>query len=591
MRLIISILFLALSNSYFSQCTLEIESLVATPVSCNGLSDGEVTVNVVGGNGAISFSSGGGGTVISPNQEFNTPNSLSTASGNGPTNQWWSPSTCNGGPYIYSSTLGCPAGAAVYNGVFSGFTGCFLRSPQLNMNGVDNVNVSFDLSHSFNSSRTNDRIRIYCWVNNGYMSVPANYTINGTSGQFLNFNQVRNCEKINVSVNLSGIPTNSRSDFFFYIETNCQYNNCSSYQAIVDNIVISEAAPSQASNVFTGLPSGDFTVTVSDASGCSVTQTIFVPQPEPLSLTASSTPTSTINGNDGTATVAIEGGNDNPQISWNTTPVQTTATATELTAGNYTVNVIDSKGCTAETLVTVGEPSCDNFNITSIESSNLTCFNSNDGSIEIIAESPNGNVTYSLNNQTQQSSGMYNNLMAGTYTLEIYDDAGCIISPSSSIEITQPVEVVPVINLFDNFLVVGGFVSYQWYLNGELLLNETDSVHYFSANGSYYVSATDENGCTGISNTIVVTATSIQKKVQATFEVFPNPFFDYIFIQNKTANTFGLYRIFSITGQLVTSGVIHDSNMKINTSELKSGIYNLNIWLNEKTENFRVVKY
>lgn len=591
MRLLLITFILLTSLPFFSQCNLEIQSMVATPVSCNGQSDGEVTVNVTGGNGAIGFSSGGSGTVISPNQSFNASNTLSTASGSGPSNQWWSPSTCTGGGYIYSSTLGCPTGSAVYNGGFTGFSGCFLRSPQLNMNGIDLVNVSFDLTHSFSASRPNDRIRVYCWVNNGYMSIPANYTINGNTGQFLNFNQARNCAPINVTVNLSSIPSNSRSDFLFYIETSCQYSNCSSYQAIVDNIVISESAPTQASNLFTGLPSGDFQVTVTDATGCTVTQTIFVPQPAPLTLNTTSSPTSTINGNDGTATVVINGGNNNPQIAWNTIPVQTTTTAIGLSPGIYTVSVVDSEGCSATSQVTVDEPSCDNFNIIAVQSANASCFNSTDGSIEVEAQSPNGSVTYSINNQPAQSSGLFENLASGTFTVEVFDAAGCSLSVNNPVIINQPNEVVPVIILNDNYIISSGFESYQWFLNGEVIANETDSVHYFTANGLYYVSVTDELGCSGISNSIDVTISSIENKNKFRFEVFPNPFSDILFLQfsDKVANE--VYEIYTVTGQRVSSGCLDKQNLTISTSHFTKGIYFLKISSKDANENFKLIKY
>ena len=578
------------SFSAYAQCNLAIESMVASPVSCNGQTDGEVTVNVSGATGAVSFSSGGSGTVISPVQGFNTSGSLSTASGSGPTNQWWSPSSCTGGPFIYSSTLGCPPGAAVYNGGFSGFTGCFIRSPQLNMNGIDNVNVTFDITHSFSASRPNDRIRVYVWVNNGFMSVPANYSINGITGQFLNFNQPRNCAPVSVDINLSGIPVNNRSDFLFYIEANCQYSNCSSYQAIVDNIVISQAAPGQASNVFTSLPSGNFTVTVTDGAGCTATQTVMVSQPEVLTLSATSTPVTTIGGNDGTATATAQGGNAGYQFNWNTNPVQTGQTATGLSPGTYTVSVVDSKGCTAQASVTVGQPSCDGLLITSVQANDLSCFGANDGSITIEATSPNNGLTFSLSNQVPQTSGTFDNLAAGIYTVQVNDAAGCSVSLANSIEITQPEALDVTILQFENALISSGFSSYQWFLNANPIEGATDSVHFFTSNGTFYVLATDANGCSGTSNTIEVTTVSIDQSFVQETEVFPNPFSDLIILHTKHFQAPTPFGIFSITGQLMASGMINGITTTIPTSELKSGMYNLRILSDRKLLNYKVIK-
>ena len=590
MRYLVICILITISNLLLSQCNLQIESLIASPVSCNGQSNGTVTVNAIGGNGAISFSSGGSGTIISPNQPFNTSSALSTASGSGPLNQWWSPSSCTGGPFIYSSTLGCPAGSAVYNGGFSGFSGCFIRSPQLNMNGKDQVTVTFDLTNSYSPSRLNDRIRVYCWVNNSFMSIPANYTIDGVSGQFLNFTEARNCQQVTVTVNLSGIPTNNRADFLFYIETSCGYSNCTPYQAVVDNIVISEAAPSQSSNVFTGLPSGDFQVTVSDASGCTITQTVFVPQPEVLLLTTTASPATTIGGNNGTATVTISGGNNNPQITWNTNPLQTSLTASELSAGNYIVNVIDSEGCTANANVLVTEPSCTGLAINSIETNPVSCFGFQDGSISVLASSPNGILQYQLNNDPPQLSNNFAELSAGIYFATIIDPAGCSINTLNLLEITEPDQILPSISILENQLITENYVSYQWYLNNEEIVGATEIDYSFSANGTYTVVVTDTNGCEGISEGFNVLTTNLNLISGDGIMVYPNPFIDKIYIDKIEINSFNKFRIYSIAGQLLMQGNLVNLSNEIITSQLKPGIYNLNLSGDTSPKNIILIK-
>lgn len=55
----------------------------------------------------------------------------------------------------------------------------------------------------------------------------------------------------------------------------------------------------------------------------------------------------------GSATVIPTGGSGGYTYAWNTTPVQTTATATNLTPGQYTVTVTDAAGCTGVATVSV----------------------------------------------------------------------------------------------------------------------------------------------------------------------------------------------------------------------------------------------
>jgi gliding motility-associated-like protein len=59
---------------------------------------------------------------------------------------------------------------------------------------------------------------------------------------------------------------------------------------------------------------------------------------------------------DGSATVQATAGNPPYLYSWNTVPVQNTATATNLPAGNYTVTVTDNNGCKSSTSALITEP-------------------------------------------------------------------------------------------------------------------------------------------------------------------------------------------------------------------------------------------
>ncbi|MFZ4614465.1 MAG: T9SS type A sorting domain-containing protein, partial [Bacteroidia bacterium] len=112
--------------------------------------------------------------------------------------------------------------------------------------------------------------------------------------------------------------------------------------------------PVQSTATATNLLPGDYIVTVTDAEGCSSTQTVSVGNASAITLGSS-----TVTGNnstsnpDGSATVVVEGGAGGFSYSWNTTPAQTTNSATNLLAGNYTVTVTDANNCTASFTVTV----------------------------------------------------------------------------------------------------------------------------------------------------------------------------------------------------------------------------------------------
>jgi hypothetical protein len=106
---------------------------------------------------------------------------------------------------------------------------------------------------------------------------------------------------------------------------------------------------------------GNYQLTITDAAGCVVTEAITILEPPSISIVATTTPA--YRGADGTATASAYGGTAPYRYSWNTIPLQTTATATSLSAGSYIVTVTDANGCTEQSSVTVqsnGEVECPN---------------------------------------------------------------------------------------------------------------------------------------------------------------------------------------------------------------------------------------
>src|SRR5205814_7026682 len=61
-------------------------------------------------------------------------------------------------------------------------------------------------------------------------------------------------------------------------------------------------------------------------------------------------------GNDGSVTVTPGGGTIPYTYNWSSSPLQTTSTATGLTAGTYTVTVTDAHSCTAISSATITQP-------------------------------------------------------------------------------------------------------------------------------------------------------------------------------------------------------------------------------------------
>ncbi len=114
--------------------------------------------------------------------------------------------------------------------------------------------------------------------------------------------------------------------------------------------------PVQTTASISGLFAGVYTCTVTDSIGCVKTATVTITEPPDMIVFQTQTNVTVNGGNDGTATVSVSGGTPGYTYQWNTVPVQTTTTATGLTAGTYKCTVIDSKSCSKKVTFIITEP-------------------------------------------------------------------------------------------------------------------------------------------------------------------------------------------------------------------------------------------
>lgn len=184
----------------------------------------------------------------------------------------------------------------------------------------------------------------------------------------------------------------------------------------------------QASNVFTGLPAGIYTVTVRDLNNCSNTQLV--------TITNTNGPALTFNKSDatcGSATGIINanatGGTSPYTYSINGTTFQTGNIFPGVSPGNYTLTVEDATGCRNATTVTI----LNSPGPTASAVPATTFCNSANGSITVIASGGTAPLLYSLNANTYQASNIFTALPGGTYTVTVKDANGCLSSVSATV--------------------------------------------------------------------------------------------------------------------------------------------------------------
>ena len=202
-----------------------------------------------------------------------------------------------------------------------------------------------------------------------------------------------------------------------------------------------EGGEFQSSGTFSGLTVGTYTITVRDDDLDQVDIVFDISQPDPLTVAVSGDDIKCYGGSTGRVTAIPSGGTEPYSYWWNSAPAQTTAVATGLPAGTYTVTVTDSNGCTVTNSVTISQPLTD-MEI-SIEQENVTCNGGSDGSATAFVTGGLEPYSFSWNTDPEQTKENVSGLPAGTYTITVTDSYGCAKSHEVTIDEPLPITVNP----------------------------------------------------------------------------------------------------------------------------------------------------
>lgn len=260
----------------------------------------------------------------------------------------------------------------------------------------------------------------------------------------------------------------------------------------------------QSSNIFSNLSSGIYTINVKDGSNCINTKIDTILNPDGPTLAATPTPTSCGNTN-GIITATGAGGNAPLQYSINGTVFQTSNVFTGLSAGTYTVTVLDAMLCFETTSVTITAGTFPKITAFSVAA---TC-NSNNGAVVASGTSGTAPYQYSLDGITFQSSNMFTGLAAGPYDITIKDANGCINSTTLSVgNIAAPTLSLASTqatcgNANGTITVTGagGTAPLQYSVDG--ITFQPANVFNGLAAGSYAVYIKDANGCQNSKNILI----------------------------------------------------------------------------------------
>ncbi|HIA11066.1 MAG TPA: T9SS type A sorting domain-containing protein, partial [Flavobacteriales bacterium] len=250
---------------------------------------------------------------------------------------------------------------------------------------------------------------------------------------------------------------------------------------------------------------------VTDSNGCVDMATDSVTGTDPVTLTTGSTSPTACGLSDGTITVTVVTGTAPYAYTWSPAG-GSTSVAVGLSAGIYTVSVIDIIGCTSTdtvTLTDVGAPT-----LTIVVDSMVICYGGSDGVATVNVFSAASPFTYSWSTSPAQTNAQATGLMAGLYSVTVTDSASC--SNFISTTITGPTSGVTVdstgytdiscFGLTDGTGTVaasGGTspLTYSWNTTPV----QTNAMATGLGMGGYTVTVMDANGCSVMDSSVTIT--------------------------------------------------------------------------------------
>ena len=252
----------------------------------------------------------------------------------------------------------------------------------------------------------------------------------------------------------------------------------------------------QATNTFTALNTGFYTVQITDAQSCTATDTITVTTSNPQRLTVT-----VVNplcfGDSGTITATGSGGATPYQYAINGGAFQASGTFTGLTGGTYTIVTQDANTCSATATATVN-PAPPQVVLAPVVTPD-SCPGYSDGTITAPASGGTSPFTYAWSNNAPNSD-LNSGLPKGNYAVTATDANGCSASATAAIielpgiQYTATAHNIFCVPLQNGFIQVSVSaaslpVSYLWS-NGQ----QTPSV-YMLNQGNYSLTITNAAGC------------------------------------------------------------------------------------------------
>lgn len=549
---------------------------------------------------------------------------LCTASAQGPTASFTANNTslCVGSSVNYSSTsTGNPTS---YSWVFSGGTPSTSNSanPSVTYNSPGTYNVSLTVSNSngSNSSTQTNYITVYakptlvtggtpvlCFGgNNGSATVTAtggtspyvyawsgggsgatitnkpagNYTVTVSDAH-----QCSSTASANIGQPLSAISLTPNATDAACGQPNGSVSVIASGGAGGFTYSWNTGATSQT---VSNLASGNYTVTVKDANNCSSTTSMTINN-QNVTISVTVNTSAACSGNNGSADAVVSNSTQGINgYQWNTGA--TSGSINNLAAGNYSVTVILTNGCSG---TASGQVIAASGPTASLSPTNGTCQTS--PSIDLSLSGGTAPFDYLWSNGATTED--VQNIPAGSYSVTITDANGCSASATTPVGDNSTLSVSfstqdPTSGNNGSITATpsGGTSPYSYaWSNGA----QTPSINNL-APGTYTVTITDNSGCIKVSSATIVSTDITAIKGVGLIKVFPNPANDIcnvtIELDQSSAVQIEIYNHIGQSLYLSPVKNYQSGTEQIDISTFASGVYLVRVRLNHTDKYIRLLK-
>jgi hypothetical protein len=248
---------------------------------------------------------------------------------------------------------------------------------------------------------------------------------------------------------------------------------------------------------------GVYTILATDANSCTKTATASIISPAAIQLNVTGN-NPLCNGGAASATYTVSGGTGALSVKYNSNTI--TSPVPLPGAGAYTFTASDANNCSITTTFIINPGLV--LNLALAQTASVTCFGLANAAVTLNASGGSGSsFTYRVNTGSYNTSNVFTNLSAGTYTFSTRDANNC--QKDSIFTITQPSQLLASANVVSPITCFGGQGTYSVTAAGSTAPYSGTGLSASVFAGIYTITISSANACTATTTILMGQPTAI----------------------------------------------------------------------------------